>query len=113
MIAKSILSAAIVTAGLVTLYPVAQATSAEVRDHRSSKTVRDHRKKFSCIYGWEHLWRRGFNSVKYSNCSGQTYNYAAVKNDLLYRADMNPVDGSFRFTLISYAPTVRDHRDKS
>jgi len=90
-------------------------TESVVRDHRTETVVRDHRQpakneivpvnraKLACHVGYEKLWWDGYSAIQYSDCGGVTYSYRAIKNDMLYRADMNAYSGELQLTMLGFA----------
>jgi hypothetical protein len=90
-------------------------TETVVRDHRTETVVRDHRQpaknevvpvnrpKLACHVGYRKLQWNGYSAIQYSDCGGVSYSYRAIRNDMLYRADMNAYSGEIQLTMLGFA----------
>ena len=87
----------------------------QVRDHRSTTTVRDHRsprpsetvpahaEKLECRVGAVKLHRRGYIGINSYDCDGAVYHYTARKDGSIFRAALKAYSGDLEITFVGVA----------
>lgn len=103
--------AGFVTAAAFAAAPVAAGQS-EIRDHRSTVTVRDHRTPAKnevvivgqgdqkCRAGTVKLFKMGYSNIRAYDCEGAVFEYAATDGYALFRASMSSHSGAMHVEFV-------------
>lgn len=103
--------ASLVTAAALSAAP-ASADQTEVRDHRTTVTVRDHRTpantevvvvgqgEQACHSGTVKLFKMGYTNIRPYDCDGAVFEYAATDGYALFRASMSSHSGDMRVEFV-------------